>query len=305
MSNQNLAEIIRRVITELNLEDTDRPAPAGQVPGDQPAPGATTPSPAPAGGDGDIPDIRAVDYRQVYDVPNAAHPDEFARIKARTWARLGQGRSGPRYKTASLLRFWADNASAMDAVFTDVSQEFLDELGLFTVQTRCSSKDEYLTRPDLGAQFDDEAITEINKCCEAKPQVQIYVSDGLSSTAVEANVRDLLPALQQGLKLHGLGVGTPFFVKYGRVRSMEPISEALGSTVTCVLLGERPGLATPESLSAYLAYQARVGMPESERNCVSNIHQEGTNPVEAGAHIADLINAMVKQQASGIKLKTG
>ncbi|HHT11961.1 MAG TPA: ethanolamine ammonia-lyase subunit EutC, partial [Propionibacterium sp.] len=178
-------------------------------------------------------------------------------------------------------------------------------LGLFTVQTRCSSKDEYLTRPDLGAQFDDEAITEINKRCEAKPQVQIYVSDGLSSTAVEANVRDLLPALQQGLKLHGLGVGTPFFVKYGRVRSMEPISEALGSTVTCVLLGERPGLATPESLSAYLAYQARVGMPESERNCVSNIHQEGTNPVEAGAHIADLINAMVKQQASGIKLKTG
>ena len=122
-------------------------------------------------------------------------------------------------------------------------------------------------------------------------------------TAVEANVRDLLPALEQGLKLHGLSVGMPFFVKYGRVRSMEPISQTLGARVTCVLLGERPGLATPESLSAYLAYRARVGMPESERNCVSNIHREGTGPVEAGAHIADLIAKMIEQQVSGINLK--
>lgn len=292
MTMQNLEEIVRRVINELNRND--------DVPVESDRPAAR-----PNGGEGEVPDIRAVDYRQVYDVPNAKHPDEFGRIKSRTWARLGQGRSGPRYKTASLLRFWADNASAMDAVFTDVPQDLLDELGLFTVQTRCSSKDEYLTRPDLGTQFDDDAIAEIKKRCQAKPQVQIYVSDGLSSTAVEANVRDLLPALEQGLKLHGLSVGTAFFVKYGRVRSMEPISEALGAGVTCVLLGERPGLATPESLSAYLAYNARVGMSESERNCVSNIHREGTNAVEAGAHIADLIAEMFKQKTSGIKLKIG
>lgn len=292
--SMNLEEIVRRVITELNLTD-GAPAPSAQ-------PAVAT---APKADGGEIPDIRSIDYRQVYEVPNARHPDAFARSKARTWARLGQGRSGPRYKTASLLRFWADNASAMDAVFTDVSQEFLDELGLFTVQTRCTSKDEYLTRPDLGTQFDDEAIAEIKQRCQANPQVQVYVADGLSSTAVEANVRDLLPALMQGLKLHGLTAGTPFFVKYGRVRSMEPIAEALGATVAVVLLGERPGLATPESLSAYLAYQPRVGMPESERNCVSNIHKEGTNAVEAGAHIADLIAEMIKQQTSGIKLKLG
>jgi|GEM_PF-474939 len=173
------------------------------------------------------------------------------------------------------------------------------------IETRCRTKDEYLTRPDLGAQFDDEAIAEVKQRCQPNPQVQVYVSDGLSSTAVEANVRDLLPALLQGLKLHGLTAGTPFFVKYGRVRSMEPISEALGAGVTCVLLGEHPGLATPESLSAYLAYQARVGMPESDRNCVSNIHREGTSPLEAGAHIADLIAEMFKQKTSGINLKMG
>ena len=252
---------------------------------------------------GEIGDIRAVDYRETYAVPNAANPEEFKRIKARTYARLGLGRSGPRYTTSALLRFWADNAAAMDAVFTDVSQDCIDGLGLFTVQTRCTSKDEYLTRPDLGAQFDEQAIAEIKQRCTASPQVQVYVADGLSSTAVEANVVDLLPALSQGLKLHGLTMGTPFFVKYGRVRSMEPISEALGATVTCVLLGERPGLASAESLSAYLAYKATVGMSESDRTCVSNIHAHGTHPVEAGAHIADVIAQMVKQQTSGINLE--
>lgn len=297
MTDQQLEQIVRRVLAELGADAGGRatdPTTAGTVgrPGGQ---GSVS--------DGEIPDIRQVDYRQVYNVPNAANPDEFQRIKARTWARLGQGRSGPRYTTAALLRFWADNASAMDAVFTDVSQELLDRLNLFTVKTRCTSKDEYLTRPDLGTQFDDAAIAEIKQRCAARPQVQVYVSDGLSSTAVEANVADLLPALEQGLALHGLSMGTPFFVKYGRVRSMEPISEALGARVTCVLLGERPGLATPESLSAYLAYQPWVGMPESDRTCVSNIHQEGTNAVEAGAHIADIIDQMIKQQTSGIRLK--
>lgn len=120
---------------------------------------------------------------------------------------------------------------------------------------------------------------------------------------MEANIPELLPALEQGLKLNGLQMGTPFFVKYGRVRSMEPLAEALGAEVICVLLGERPGLASSESLSAYLAYNATVGMSESLRTCISNIHQGGTNPVEAGAHIADVIGEMIKQKASGIQLK--
>lgn len=298
MNDKQLEDIVRRVLAELG----------GGAPAAAAAPAAATAvASAPSGGavvdGGEIPDIRQIDYRQVYEVPNAANPEEFKRIKARTYARLGLGRSGPRYKTASLLRFWADNASAMDAVFTDVPTEWIEKMGMFSVQTKCTSKDEYLTRPDLGAQFEDAAIAEIKQRCAANPQVQIYVADGLSSTAVENNVSDLLPALIQGLKLHGLSMGTPFFVKYGRVRSMEPISEALGATVTCVLLGERPGLASAESLSAYLAYKATVGMSEADRTCVSNIHKEGTNAVEAGAHIADIINQMIKQQASGINLK--
>lgn len=124
------------------------------------------------------------------------------------------------------------------------------------------------------------------------------------AAAMDAVFTDVSPGwLEQGLKLHGLGMGTPFFVRYGRVRSMEPVSEALDATVTCVLLGERPGLASAESLSAYLAYRARVGMSEADRTCVSNIHSSGSNPIEAGAHLADLISEMVRQETSGIHLK--
>lgn len=300
MDEQRLQEIVRRVVEQLRADPTSGMGPTAEADGPGSA-GAVTPTQV---SDDMVPDIRQVDYRQVYAVPNPENPEEFRRVKSRTWARLGQGRSGPRYRTASLLRFWADNAAAMDAVFTDVSQELLDRLGMFTVQTRCASKDEYLTRPDLGAKFDPDVLEDLKQRCLASPEVQVCVSDGLSSTAVEANVPDLLAAIEQGLKLHGLTMGTPFFIKYGRVRSMEPISEALGATVTCILLGERPGLATPESLSAYLAFKAKVGMSESERTCVSNIHREGTTPMEAGAHIADLIDEMMRQQTSGIHLKS-
>lgn len=253
--------------------------------------------------DEEIPDIRAVDYRQVYAVANPANGEEFSRIKQQTWARLGQGRVGPRYTTAALLRFWADNATAMDAVFTDVDPALVESLQLFTVQSVCESKDDYLTDPDRGARFSPETIAEIKRRCTANPEVQIMVSDGLSSAAVAANVPDLLPALLQGLKLHGITAGTPFFVKYGRVRAMEPVAEALGAKVTCMLIGERPGLATAESLSAYLAWDAKVGMSESDRTCISNIHSEGTNPIEAGAHIADVIAEIGRQRVSGINLR--
>jgi ethanolamine ammonia-lyase small subunit len=132
--------------------------------------------------------------------------------------------------------------------------------------------------------------------------VQIYAADGLSSTAIEANLKDIFPAIKQGLEGYNIKIGTPFFVQYGRVASMEPISQTLNADVCCVLIGERPGLATAESLSCYMAYNAEIGMPESKRNVISNIHADGTPAVEAGAHIADVIKAMLEQKTSGLDL---
>lgn len=120
---------------------------------------------------------------------------------------------------------------------------------------------------------------------------------------MSANIPDLLPALLQGLQNYKIDVGTPFFVRYGRVGVMDEVSELLGAEVTCVLIGERPGLITAESMSAYIAYRATVGMPEARRTVLSNIHRSGTNPAEAGAHIADIIKLMLEKKASGTDLK--
>jgi len=251
----------------------------------------------------ELPDITTIDLKKQLLVPNPENPEEYLSMKAKTPARVGVWRAGPRYKTETLLRFRADHAVAMDAVFTNVSEEILEEMNLFTVKTKCRDKDEYLTRPDLGRKFDDEEIKKIKDKCKLNPQVQIVVADGLSSTAIEANIKDILPVINQGLEGYGVKTGTPFFIKFGRVPSMDVVSEVTKADVTCLLVGERPGLATGESMSAYIAYKSTVGMPEARRTVVSNIHQGGTAAVEAGAHIAHVIKEMLDQKASGLDLE--
>ncbi|SNS12581.1 Ethanolamine ammonia-lyase light chain [Anaerovirgula multivorans] len=248
----------------------------------------------------DLTEIKIQDY---FTVSNPENKEAYLQLKESTPARVGIWRTGPRYLTDTLLRFRADHAVAMDAVFTYVSEELLEEMGLFSVNTLCHDKDEYMTRPDLGRKFSEESIERIKEKCIKSPQVQIYVSDGLSSTAIEANIKDILPSIMQGLKNYGLKIGTPFFVKHGRVPAMDVISEVLDAEVTVVLIGERPGLATGESMSCYMAYRGKVGMPESRRTVISNIHKGGTSATEAGAHIAQIVKEMIEQKASGLDLK--
>ncbi|MBQ3150587.1 MAG: ethanolamine ammonia-lyase subunit EutC [Clostridia bacterium] len=235
---------------------------------------------------------------------NPEDMDALLRMKSKTPARIGVGRAGGRLTTKSLLTLRADHAAAKDAVFMDVNEDLLKRLGMFTVQTKCVDKNQFLTRPDLGRTFSDEALNELRSKCKMNPQVQIYASDGLSSTAIEANLENILPAITDGLKSKGISVGTPFFVKYGRVATEDIIAETLSAEVVCVLLGERPGLATAESMSAYIAYKATVGMPEARRTVVSNIHKDGIAAVEAGAYIADLIEKILKAQKSGVELQS-
>lgn len=253
--------------------------------------------------EGFIPDITEVDIKTQYLVENPENKEAYAELKAYAPCRLGIGKAGARYKTDPQLQFRAAHSAAQDAVFSDVDQDFVDGMGLFSVQTQCDSKDVYLTRPDLGRKLSDEAVAVVKEKCARNPTVQIYVSDGLSSASVAANIGDLLPGILQGLQSYRIGVGTPFFVKYGRVGAMDQISELTGAEVTCVLIGERPGLITAESMSAYIAYRATVGMPEARRTVVSNIHRAGTVPVEAGAHIAEIIKIMLERKASGTDLK--
>lgn len=202
-----------------------------------------------------------------------------------------------------MLQFRAAHLAAQDAVFNDVDHDFVEkQMGLFIVQTQCENKDVYLTRPDLGRKLSPEAVATLKEKCKKSPAVQIYVADGLSSAAVAANVADLLPQSCGPAELPHRR-RPPFFVKFGRVGVMDEISELLGAEVTCTLIGERPGLITAESMSAYIAYKATVGMPEARRTVVSNIHKNGTIPAEAGAHIAEIIKIMLEKKASGTDLK--
>ena len=254
--------------------------------------------------DGEVDDISAYSLREEFNIPNPYNKEEYMRIKAKTDARLGVWRAGPRPLTRTTLRVRADNAAAMDAVFNDVHEEYLERNNLKTYQTKCDSKETYLTRPDLGRVFDDETAAKIKAECINDPDVQIVVSDGLSSSAVEANIDAVLPAIYNGLKATNLKVGTPFFVKYGRVGAEDSVAKILNAKVTVILLGERPGLATSSSLSAYCVYGGYPGIPEANRTVVSNIHTAGTPPVEAGAYIAELCKQMYDKKASGLDLKS-
>ena len=250
----------------------------------------------------DLPDLTTVDLRAQYLVPNAAHGAEFRALKAKTPARLGLGRCGARYPTASLLRFRADHAAAQDSVFSLVPERFWEENHYPFVQTMCKSKDEYLTRPDLGRRFDEKNQAVLRDLL-AGQRVVLAVGDGLSSAAVQANAPDCCAAIRQGLQAQGLELGPVPFIQFCRVGAGDHIGDLTDCEVICLLVGERPGLVTNESMSAYLTYRPHTGIAESCRTVVSNIHRQGVSAVEAGAHIASLIGRILAQKASGIGLR--
>lgn len=253
--------------------------------------------------DGDfVPDITELDLRKLYLVEHGAEPEKFRRMKEHTPARLGCGKAGARYRTLTMLRFRADHAAAQDTVFSQVPEDYARKNGMAEVQTRCRSKDEYLTRPDLGRTFDEEAKQKIRAAVPGTPQVQIVIGDGLSSAAILANALDCMEAIREGLKLRGIDPGTPIFVRYCRVGAGDAIGDVTGCQLVCMLVGERPGLVTDKSMSAYITYQPRTGVLESARTVVSNIHAQGTPAVEAGAHIAGLIETILKRKVSGVGL---
>lgn len=251
---------------------------------------------------GSAEDVSAIDLRKLYLTENPEKGAEYLKLKARTPARLGMGKAGPRYKTLTQLRFRADHAAAQDAVFSQVPEDFAGKHGLVPIQTKCKDKEEYLTRPDLGRCFDEKHRQIIKKSVPTPPTVQIVVGDGLSSAAIQANALDCLAAIQDGLKGKGIQMGQPLFVRYCRVGAGDAIGDVTGCEVVCMLVGERPGLVTDKSMSAYITYKPHTGVSESSRTVVSNIHAQGTPAVEAGAHVADLIEKILTKQVSGVGL---
>ncbi len=245
-------------------------------------------------------DITQIDLRKQYLVEAPHDAQAFLRLKSKTPARLGVGKAGTRYKTVTMLRFRADHAAAQDSAFSLVREDFAKEHDLIPVKTECKDKDEYLTRPDLGRRFDEVYSKVISESCKGH-RVLLVVGDGLSSAAIEANAMDCIAAVEQGLKARGIDFGKKLFVQFCRVGAGDHIGDLTGCELVCMLVGERPGLVTSESMSAYITYKPHRGIPESKRTVISNIHAQGIAAVEAGAHIAALIEQMLLKKMSGVE----
>jgi ethanolamine ammonia-lyase small subunit len=235
--------------------------------------------------------------------------DALAALRARTPARLVVGRSGPAYRTATQLDLREDHAVAVDAVqreldlVRDFGAALIDRNDVFEVRTLASDKAQFLKRPELGRQLSGEARIEIAQKCPAKVDLQVAIGDGLSAAAIAAQVPSLLPLLEAGAKARGWTYGRPFAIRYCRVGVLNDIGALIDPQVVVLLIGERPGLATAESLSAYMAFRPRPGHTDAQRNLISNIHARGIDPIAAAARIFALAEQMRSAQSSGIAVK--
>jgi ethanolamine ammonia-lyase small subunit len=236
-------------------------------------------------------------------------PDLIEKIRARTPARVLAGRTGAAYRTATHLQLRQDHAAARDAVRVefelerDLGAEFVERWKLFCVSTMAASKEEYLRRPDLGRRLDGNARGLLAAHCALNADLQIVIGDGLSVTAVSTQVPALLPMLAEKARSRRWTLGQPFAVKYCRVGVMNEVGELLQPKVVVLLIGERPGMAIAESLSAYMAYQPRAAHNDSNRNLISNIHGRGVSTEAATMRIIELAEQMMRRQTSGVEIK--
>ena len=296
MDNKQIEQLVEAVLKEIKSNNPSSPKKIIEV--------APLEKSAPVCDSGaSLPDLANDEFKLWVGVENAKNPEAVKEIRKSTNARVSVGHCGPRPRTITSLRFLADHSLSRDTVFKEVPEEWVQKTGFFMVQTKIENKDEYLTRPDLGRRLSAEAIKTITEKCKKNPQVQIVLSDGLSTDALTINYEEILPPLLKGFESAGINVGTPFFVKYGRVKVEDEIGELLGADVVVLLIGERPGLGQSESMSSYMVYKPTIANTvESDRTVISNIHRQGTPPVEASAVIVDVVKNMLANKASGIKL---
>jgi ethanolamine ammonia-lyase small subunit len=236
-------------------------------------------------------------------------PELVRRIRARTPARLLAGRAGAAYRTGTQIELREAHAAARDAVRAELDlskmfgADFLARWQAFEVSTQAKAKDEYLLRPDLGRRLDDRSRTDVRERCPSGSDLQIVIGDGLSVPAIQAQTPPLMPLLSEGARVRGWKIGRLFVIRHCRVAVLNEIGELLDPKVVVLLIGERPGLATADSLSAYMAYRPRALHTDADRNLISNIHARGLGPQAAAARILNLAAQMMKQEMSGSRLR--
>jgi ethanolamine ammonia-lyase small subunit len=230
------------------------------------------------------------------------------KVRARTPARLLAGRAGAAYRTSTQLELREAHAAARDAVWDELDLQscweagFVERWNPLELRTRARAKEDYLLRPDLGRQLDDTSRTQLAAIASRGIDLEIAIGDGLSAPAVVAQVPALLPLLEAGATGRGWLLGPILVIHHCRVGILNEIGELLEPRVAVLLIGERPGLGTAESLSAYMAYRPHLTQSDADRNLISNIHARGWSAGEAAKGILNFAAQMMKTEKSGYML---
>jgi ethanolamine ammonia-lyase small subunit len=230
-------------------------------------------------------------------------------LRRLTSARIALGRAGTSLPTDAHLDFQFDHARARDAVHRPLDAGRLEAdlraLGLDVLRLHSAAADRgiYLQRPDLGRRLDEDSREKLAGWDKQKPDLVIAVIDGLSSFAIENHARPFLQQLLPLLAQAGMTLGPTALALQGRVALGDEIGAALGGTIVVVLIGERPGLSSPDSLGLYLTFAPRIGRSDAERNCISNIRPEGLSYGAAARKAFYLIGEARRRGLSGVRLK--
>jgi ethanolamine ammonia-lyase small subunit len=239
---------------------------------------------------------------------NLVPADPWSALRRHTPARIALGRSGASLPTAELLRFAAAHAAARDAVHVPLDVPALraalqaDGWDTLAVHSRAPTREAYLRRPDWGRRLDDASAAALQALSPAPVDLGLVVGDGLSATAVQRHAPAVLRALRTALE-GLLGLSPVVVACQSRVALADEVGALLRARVVLILLGERPGLSSPDSVGAYLTFAPRVGCNDAQRNCISNIRPEGLPPDVAARRLAWLLRQALQRRLSGVALK--
>jgi ethanolamine ammonia-lyase small subunit len=234
--------------------------------------------------------------------------DPWFNLRRHTSARIALGRAGTSVPTAEVLRFAAAHAQARDAVHVPLDVPALvaalqaDGWAVLTAQSRAATREVYLRRPDWGRRLDAESADRLQAAAGEPVDLAIVIGDGLSATAVQRHAPELLRSLRTVLD-GTLSLAPLLVATQSRVALGDEIGQLLGARAVLMLLGERPGLSSPDSVGAYLTHAPAVGCTDAQRNCVSNIRPEGLPLAAGAARIAWLVREALRRRLTGVGLK--
>jgi ethanolamine ammonia-lyase small subunit len=279
-------ELIQRIVREVVREVEQQKVTA--VSFTPPAPGAR---------------IRCTpDQREIHSVDSAEDPAMLEKLVALTSSRIAVGRAGLRMKTDLALLIREGHADAKDAVHSEVPDAFVLAQGWKPLITRCKDRHEYLLHPNLGRRLSDDSAKQIEATA---PDVQVIVGDGLSPAAIVKNGVQATAALLSALAAAGYKTGPVLYTKFTRIGVQDEIGVLSKARATVILVGERPGLGTGDSLSFYIAVKPRLDQDNAEKNCISNVRPIGIRPEEAAKLTIEILKRSFQLGGGGVAIGFG